>query len=267
MSWTVPEQDSPEVITMTPQPTAVVQSPLVTMLCYDQRRKPSRPSHLCLHRHHLQTNMQVFDLRGPFAAHGGQQRPPVPDPLRVRPPCSGRLRFFLIPALVSAASRGGESAAPRVVSEAFERVLAAVTAVVLQSHHRRLCKGAAFGRLVGQLVNVAQPCSEIRLGAALSRNPVAASEAGVAQDAQVPAHDPADVGSQRQVDDGVVDGGGLGKHGWHGESQRGNVVDVSKGGPHGHHSVGTPGSKETDADGNTQLEGSEGEGSTRGEKS
>lgn len=104
-------------------------------------------------------------------------------------------------------------------------------------------------------VDVAEPHSEVRLGATRSRSPVAPLQTAVAQKSQVPAYDPADVGSQRQVDDGIVDGGGLGKHGWHGERQRGDVVNVSKGSPHGHHSVWAPRSKKTDAHGNTELLG------------
>lgn len=80
-------------------------------------------------------------------------------------------------------------------------------------------------------------------------SPGAAFGAGPAERAQVPAHHPADVGPQRQVDDGVVDGGGLGKHGGHGERKGGDAVDGSEGGPHGHHSVGAPGREEADAGG------------------
>lgn len=225
--------------------------PIVQKLCYDEVRKLSWPSHPCLHWHHLQINMQVFSFRGPFATHCGQQRPPVSDPLCVQPLCSGTFRFFLILSLVFAGCRVGKTADLRVVFEAFKSVLAILTAVVFQSHNRRLCKRVRFWHLVGPFVNVAKPYSELWLGATLSWNPVAPFKTGVAQNTQVPAHDLADVGSQRQVNDRIIDGGGLGKHGWHGESQRGNVINMSKGGPHGHHSVWTPRRKETDADGNT----------------
>lgn len=82
---------------------------------------------------------------------------------------------------------------------------------------------------------------------------VAAFGTGLAQRTQVPAHHPADVGPQRQVDDGVVDGGRLGKHGRHGECKRWDVIDRSESGPHGHHGVRAPGREEADADGNAQL--------------
>lgn len=147
----------------------------------------------------------------------------------------------------------GQTTDLRVVFEAFKCVLAILTAVVFQSHDRRLSRRVGLWHLVGPLVDAAQSHSEVGLGATPSRSPVAPFQTGVAQNTQVPAHDPADVGSQRQVDDGIIDGGGLGKHGWHGESQRGNVINMSKGGPHGHHSVGTPGRKETDAHGNASL--------------
>lgn len=78
----------------------------------------------------------------------------------------------------------------------------------------------------------------------------AAFHTGRAQRAQVSAHQPADVWPQRQVDDGVVDGGGLGKHGRHGKCERRDVIDGSESSPHGHHSVRAPGSEKADADGN-----------------
>lgn len=83
----------------------------------------------------------------------------------------------------------------------------------------------------------------------------AALHTGPVQGAQVPAHHPADVRPQRQVDDGVVDGGGLGKHGRHGKRKRRDAVDGSESSPHGHHSVGAPGRQEADADGNAELPG------------
>lgn len=78
---------------------------------------------------------------------------------------------------------------------------------------------------------------------------------GVAQSSQVPAQHPADIRPQHQVDDWVVDGGGLGEHGRQGERQRRDVLDVSEGRPHRHRGVGAPCGKETDADSNTQLAG------------
>lgn len=79
---------------------------------------------------------------------------------------------------------------------------------------------------------------------------VAASRAGLAQRTQGSAHHPADVGPQHQVDDGVVDGGGLGEHGRHGKRKRRDVIDGSESSQHGHHSIRAPGSEEADAGGN-----------------
>lgn len=78
----------------------------------------------------------------------------------------------------------------------------------------------------------------------------AAFHTGLAQRTQVSAHHPAAVRPQCQVDDGVVDGGGLGKHGRHGKCKRRDVIDGSESSPHGHHSIRAPGSEEADADGN-----------------
>lgn len=79
---------------------------------------------------------------------------------------------------------------------------------------------------------------------------VATFHTGMTQRTQVSVHHPADVWPQRQVDDGVVDSGGLGKHGRHGKCKRRNVINGSESSPHGHHSIRTPGSEEADADSN-----------------
>jgi len=81
------------------------------------------------------------------------------------------------------------------------------------------------------------------------------AQAEAPQEAQVPAHDAAEVGPQRQVDDGVVDGGGLGEHGGHGERQRRDAVQVPEGSPHGHDGIGAPRREEARADGHAQLQG------------
>lgn len=98
-----------------------------------------------------------------------------------------------------------------------------------------------------------------RAGAALPHSALgagaqAALQTGPAKAHQVPVHHPAEVGPEKQVDDGVVDGGGLGKHGRHGESQRWDVIHVSKSCPHRHHGIRAPRCEETDTDSDTQLE-------------
>lgn len=143
------------------------------MYSYDQFRKLSGPSHPCMPWNHLQINMQVFNFRGPFVfTHVGQQGLPVPHPLRVLP-LRSETRSVLILALVSVGSGVSKTADLRVVSEAFKRVLALLTAVLFQSHHGRLRKGVGFGDLVGPFLNGAKPHPNLCLGAALNWPPVA----------------------------------------------------------------------------------------------
>lgn len=59
----------------------------------------------------------------------------------------------------------------------------------------------------------------------------------------------AEVGFAEQVDDGVVDGGGLGEHGGDGERIRRDPGGVSEGSPHRHNRVRAPGAEEPDTNG------------------
>lgn len=63
----------------------------------------------------------------------------------------------------------------------------------------------------------------------------------------------AEVGLAQQVDQRVVDGGGLGEDGGQGECIGRDLRCVSEGGPHGHGSVGTPSSEEADTHCHRQL--------------
>ena len=65
----------------------------------------------------------------------------------------------------------------------------------------------------------------------------------------------AEVGFQQQVDQRVVERRRLGKEGWDGEGQRGDVLEVAKRRPHGHHCIRTPRNQEANTDGHTQLWG------------
>lgn len=59
----------------------------------------------------------------------------------------------------------------------------------------------------------------------------------------------AKVGLTQQVDDGVVDGGGLGEDSGDGERIRRNPCGISKSSPHRHHCIWAPGTEEPDTNG------------------
>lgn len=119
--------------------------------------------------------------------------------------------------------------------------------------------------MVGSSADGAETDPDHRLGAAPPRalGAEAALQTGLAQGAQVPAHHLTEVGPQHEIDDRVVDCRGLGKHRWHGERQRRDVLNVSKGSPHRYHSVRAPRRKETNADSDTKLEKSKTQGQVK----
>lgn len=147
---------------------------------------------------------------------------------------------------VSVCAGDGDAAHLRAMTDALQCIL--VTAGGFQRGCRRLSWGWER-EPVGMSVDCAESHPDRPLGA------MAAFHAGLAQRTQVSAHQPADVRPQRQVDDGVVDGGGLGKHGRHGKRKRRDVIDGSESSPHGHHSIRAPGSEEADADSDAELSG------------
>lgn len=66
---------------------------------------------------------------------------------------------------------------------------------------------------------------------------------------------PAEVGLEAQVDQGVVKGGGFGKHSRHGKRYWGNCVRIHKGRPHGYGGIRTPCYQEAYAHGHGELSG------------
>ena len=192
--------------------------------------------------------MEVVHLWSPFCTRGGQQRLLVTLPLSRLYMCSGNWLVVIL-GWDSIGSPLSDTTHLRVALEAFKSILGLLTIV----DRRRLSSRVGQGKLVVGSVNCAKSKPDLGLREALYKAPgaEAASHTGVAQSTHVPAYHPAEVWPQRQVDDGVVDGGGLGKHCWHGKCKRRDIIDLSKSSPHGHHGIRTPRRKEADADSNT----------------
>lgn len=112
-------------------------------------------------------------------------------------------------------------------------------------------------RAVAVLLSVGEACGHAQVLVALRHAPRAIS--GARQ--RTPSVDPlakrgrvlvetfAEVGLTQQVDEGVVDGGGLGEDGGDGERIRRNPCGISKRSPHRHHGIRAPGPEEPDTNG------------------
>lgn len=121
--------------------------------------------------------------------------------------------------------------------------------------------GAVQARAVAVLLSVGQACGNAQVLVALRRPSGAPPGARL----RTPSVDPlaergrvfvetfAEVGLAQQVDDGVVDGGGLGEDGGDSERIGRNPRGVPKRSPHRHHCVRAPGTEEADAHGYGQL--------------
>ena len=219
-----------------------------------------RPGHFNMTWHSFQVKLQMINVFCSFPRH----HPAAMEPFGLHFQVTGHRGNLILREALDARCLGLEvrAAGPGVVAEALVSVAASASSTLGPPGLGQL--GVHWG--VDQYVVALTQGHDAHAGAWLGRTRArglrwadAGAQTGATQRTQVPAHDLAEVGAQQHVDEGVVDGGGLGEHGRHGEGQRRDALEAAERSPHGHHRIGAPGSEEANTHGHTELETTKGE--------